>query len=524
MAQSPTVSAALAIHIWHALAPDLKGECFKYVPKDANDKDAQKLCDELNADLQAKLKVLLPSVALLMCIYGVAYVRPHAEAGKGIVSFESSYHPLPCFVSEFTAGGQPAGYAGEYLLDPVTKRRILAYPWDLLTFKNPMWTPSRNEIPTEHGYNLLTKLENAPLMENLNRGTSFLEHSLVPWNNLNAALASLKCTRNNAAKVDRLIAIATGNLDPANGARFINNLGVHMKRNQDAIASMALNGSVMPSVMNHFIPVSGDGRGGITIDTQQTPSDINGIQDVLFHLKTLAGSLGVDATMLGWADQMSGGLGEGGWLQTSIQAAQRAEWIQMAANRFLMDTAAVHMAWKRNQSWPEDAPYKVEFNSLNTAIEEKESQEREGRANMVSGLVSTLIEIAESPQMANSDTLHQYLFTDVMKMSPALVEQIFDELNGLHDDEGPEAVPAVASAPGGTPDEDDEPAKPLFESVRDTSPEKWLPLRCNNRDAPCPPLPAHLYLTERKRSTEFDLAMKPRDFGSEDSGYTILKP
>jgi hypothetical protein len=442
MANSPTISAIMAIHISNALSTDKKsGRSFNITPVDPGDKSTQKLCEELMNDLGQKLNDGLPSWALIMAIFGVSYIRPHCEKGKGIVSFESSYYTLPHFVQEFQRGAQPAGFTGDYLLDPANKQRVMAMPWDLIPLKVPFFVPNRNVMPTGYGYtafSLLTPLEDAPLIETQDYGTSFLLNCYEPWLNLQDALRALKATRNNAAKIDRLIAVAMGSSDPVNGARYINQLGQHLKRNQDAIASRANNNNAMPVVMNHFIPVNGDGKGGITVDTQQTPADITGIEDVMFHLRQLCAAGGIDATMLGWADQMSGGLGEGGWLSTAIQAAQRAEWIRLATNYFIMRAIDIHLAWKTGKVYPPEArPYKVEFNSLNTAIAERELAEQDGRANFISVIVTILDQIVQNPKLEGSNTLMRYLFSDQMKLPQETIDAIFKEFKAApQPDEG----------------------------------------------------------------------------------------
>lgn len=417
MAKSPTISTALNIHIAHALAPSKKtGQAFILSPKDGSDAEAVSRCEELTADLGAMINDGLPSWAMIMAIFGVSYVRPYAEQGRGITGIESSYYTLPHFVQEFYRGSQLVGFSGDYILDTHSLRRVITEPWNLVSMKNPYWTPQHKVIPVSYGtkgYSLLSDQADKPLMETQNYGTSFLEYSYEPYLNLCASLAALKSTRNNAAKIDRLIALTTNTLDPVNAANYTRGVSQALKRHSDLVAQRSINANAIPTVLNHLIPVMGDGKNGITIDTQSIPADISGIEDVMFHLRQLAASLGIDATMLGWADQMSGGLGEGGWQQTAIQAALRANWIRQAAQRTIYRLLDIHLAYKYGKVYTEtNRPYDVQFNSMNTAIQEEENRELDARANFVAVISQIMDQIQNNPKLAGSDAFMRYLFTE----------------------------------------------------------------------------------------------------------------
>lgn len=146
MSKSPTISTALNIHVAHALAPSKKtGLAFQVVPKNASDKDAVKRCEEITADLGAMINGGLPSWAMIMAIFGVSYVRPYGEQGKGITGIESSYYTLPHFVQEFCRGSQLVGFGGDYILDKESMGRIVTDPWNLVAMKNPYWMPNHND-------------------------------------------------------------------------------------------------------------------------------------------------------------------------------------------------------------------------------------------------------------------------------------------------------------------------------------------------------------------------------------------
>ncbi len=432
MAKSPTISTALNIHIAHALAPSKKtGQAFILSPKDGSDAEAVSRCEELTADLGAMINDGLPSWAMIMAIFGVSYVRPYAEQGRGITGIESSYYTLPHFVQEFYRGSQLVGFSGDYILDTHSLRRVITEPWNLVSMKNPYWTPQHKVIPVSYGtkgYSLLSDQADKPLMETQNYGTSFLEYSYEPYLNLCASLAALKSTRNNAAKIDRLIALTTNTLDPVNAANYTRGVSQALKRHSDLVAQRSINANAIPTVLNHLIPVMGDGKNGITIDTQSIPADISGIEDVMFHLRQLAASLGIDATMLGWADQMSGGLGEGGWQQTAIQAALRANWIRQASQRTIYRLLDIHLAYKYGKVYTEtNRPYDVQFNSMNTAIQEEENRELDARANFVAVISQIMDQIQNNPKLAGSDAFMRYLFTEQLHIDDDTLNTMIKE-------------------------------------------------------------------------------------------------
>ncbi|NMS31495.1 hypothetical protein, partial [Vibrio parahaemolyticus] len=108
-----------------------------------------------------------------------------------------------------------------------------------------------------------------------------------------------------------------------------------MKQDRQEVVDRSRKLGFIPTVINTLLPFMGGAKGGLQIDTFTTDPNISHIEDIMFHLKRLAGTLGVDPSMLGFGDLLSGGLGEGGFFRTSIQSALRANQIRAAVVAFV---------------------------------------------------------------------------------------------------------------------------------------------------------------------------------------------
>lgn len=414
MSKSELVSACLQMHVAYALSPDMKsGNIITIQSKVPEFND---LAKEVMDDLGDLINSNVTAWAMLMCVFGVHYIRPMGVEGKGVTDIESNYYTLAKNIREYVRGDLTCGFTSDYLKIKDGKQIRLADPWVLVPCKIPYWHPFLEMEPfnnTGVTYSLYDDYHRRTPMETQNYGTSLLEFAYPAWCELMESVTALRGARYNASRLDRFIGVGMDGLDPAAAASYLNTIGTQLKADIEAEAKVAARKGMRPTVWNRIFPVLAGSKGGLTVDAQQTSADINGIEDVMFNLKRFCSAMGIDPSMIGWGDLMAGGLGEGGWTRTSIIAALRANWIRIGIRDAVMRLIDIHLAFKHKKAFPRsENPFEVNFHSINSAIATEIAAERQSHADFFTTVV-TLLDMMNTNGLAKSQTLYKKIMGEV---------------------------------------------------------------------------------------------------------------
>lgn len=430
MSEDSTISAALNLHLSYALSTPIDGGlCIYLEPLDKKDTELVKLLEREVVEPIAKNAF---NWGMPLAIYGVNYVRPYVAPGKGITHFESNFFTLPHQIREYERSGQLAGFTSENLKERVNGDQVrLAEPWSLIQLKMPLYRPNPNIEPINYSgekYSLFSDAYSRTPIETQNYGTSILESSYEPWTLMRQGIESLSASRVNASMIDRIITASMEGMDTGRASEYINSIAKQFKKDRDAIVTKSVKTGILPTVINRFIPELSTGKGGLNIDTFSVDPNIAHIEDIMFQLKRMSGTLGVDPSMLGFGDLLAGGLGEGGYFRTSIQAALIANLIRSAFVQFVNRAIDIHTIYKYGKVWTDATrPYQIKFHSVNTALKLEDAQAKESSAAYATSLATVLDMIEQSP-ISKSPSMKSHLYTSVLSFEPEKAEVFIREL------------------------------------------------------------------------------------------------
>lgn len=430
MAEDPTIDCAIKMHMAHALSA--RSDTGQVVSIESVTDDKDPIVNDLRNTLQARINRELNEWGYNAAVYGAHYVRVYGEPHKGITNIRSDYYTHPRFVKKFEKAGQLAGFTTTYQGTSGVHSQIrLMPPWAFVGFEVPQWKNASNTEPVNIGMvpvDLSSEDYAAEAMvESQEYGSSLIETAYQPWLDLLDAICSLNASRRNAARLERLIGVSTGRLDPEKAAKYLNLISSQILNTDREIANQSLRRGFVQTVVNRLFPMWGD-RARLDINTVQGTPDINGLEDVLFHVKRLGGALGVDPSMLGFGDFLSGGLGDGGFYRVSIMAAMKANFLRQAIQNGVQRLCEIHVAYKHKKIFlAGQQPWRIVFNSVSTALEREEQENLESRTNIASGLAGIIATLDQEYTTTDRRALMNFLWTHVLKKDEESFKNVFPE-------------------------------------------------------------------------------------------------
>lgn len=393
MLRDPIVSGAIRLHVTAALGGHETTGDLVFIESAPGSKD-EALVKELNADLAKILNRHAFALAYNAASYGDGYARVYATKGRGIVDLCSDESMLPPLVQPYEQGN-----ATRVCVVTCGAKQNVALTMDqVVRVKMPRtgYVPQ----PTAVEKNWRQRIEeddivSLPLMPAL-VGGSLLIDSEDQYNQFRTALLGMVGQRVLDSIDESLFTAQTDGMTKEQREEFIGSLTKVLRESKRVADEAVASGRPLLARIRHILPIwrekqllqvqglnasagSGGGRAGSI-----------GIDDVLVHAKLLCGSLGTDITMHGFADMMSGGLGEGGFFRTSAQAAERSRNIRVALTEAFDELINLHLMHKRGVRYDGERPWKVNFYGTISALETERQKTAADAMNTGAILVQVL--------------------------------------------------------------------------------------------------------------------------------------
>ena len=448
MAYDPTIDSAIKMHLSHSLSA--KSDTGEIVSIESTSKKDDPITIDLRNTFKEIINKNCMSWAFNAALYGIWFCRVYGQPGKGVELIRSDYYTHPQFMRMYERAGQLVGYSSAWQRNFERGQISLLPPWSFVPFRIPYWKIETNTEPFRadgRDFDIANnEYQDEGICESQNYGQSLIETAFGPWLDLQEAIISLNMSRKNAARLERLIGVNTGKMSPQKAAQYLGTISGLLLKTQRQRAAQSLKRGFIQTIINHLVPIWGDGKGRLEINTIEGNPNIEGLADVQFHVNRLGSALGIDPSLLGFGELLSGGLGDGGFFRVSVLAAIRANLLRRAIATGLETMFDIHVAYKFNKIFlPGEKPWRLMFNSVSSALDREEQENREGRANLAS-LIGTIVQTLD-PELQSVDrqAFYNFLWTDIMKVD----EEKFKGMFPGKKIEGQEPLG------GGMPEEDD---------------------------------------------------------------------
>ena len=390
MLNDPVISSAMRLHVTAALGGhESKGQMVFIEAKPEAKKNARdaKLVEELARDLQPLFDRIAPTVCMNGCTFGDAYGRMYVSRGVGVRDVYVDELVYPPLIQAYERANTTVGYAvstGVRFIERLTVVQMAR-----LKMPRMMWIPQHKVVEKAHRVTLLTdEIEDLPAVPAM-VGGSFLDGAEVAYEKFSAAWAGLVGQRVQSSINESIITVQNGGMTKEQSTFFKKALKTMLANRNAFIQKVVAAGQAVHQGLYHFLPVFNEKQIARIEGTGSAgPAAPFTIEDVMMHARFLAGALGMDLSLLGFSDQLSGGLGDGGFFRVSAQTAERSRAIRSAFSEFLEHIIRVHVLYKYGIDYTgEEVPWTINYYSGISALETERQKTRSEAMNSAALMV-----------------------------------------------------------------------------------------------------------------------------------------
>jgi hypothetical protein len=390
MMEDPIIATALRLHVTQALGGhETTGDTVFIEVKPGSEKYA-KYVNDLKLNCAPIFNREAHGVSFNAAGFGDSYARVYLKDGEGLIDISCNEMVYPPMVQPYEKGNATVGY----VVSSGEKQQVRLLPTQMARMKMPrlLWIPQMKAIEKAYRYHLEEDdIQNLPAMPAM-VGGSFLYEAEEPYERLRASLLGLVGQRILGTIDENLITVETEGMSLQQRKTFMASINKMLTKSKEVAEKAVRENKPVTTRQYHVLPVSGQ-KQVTSISSFQGATATNGmtIDDVMLQAKLLAGALGIDLALLGFSDQLSGGLGDGGFFRVSAQAAERSRMIRTALSSFFHYLIDLHTWSKWGFVWEDgDRPYEINFYGSISALEAENTETHERKINGSAVLMTVL--------------------------------------------------------------------------------------------------------------------------------------
>ena len=413
MEADAVVSTALLLLVTSALGGHETSGNLVFIEKTpAATKDARlgAIADEISDDLTALFNRVAFQMAYTGSVFGDAYARIYTDS-TGVVDLYTDEMVRPPLVQPFERGSRTVGYA--VYTGPRNFQKLDVSQLARMKMPRTQWVPQYGVLEKSLRLAMteddIDKLPVMPAMV----GGSLIYNAEEAFDSLTSTLLGLVSQRWKNSLDHRIVGIQLENTTVEQREIFTASVVDMFRTVKATIAEAIKNGQPVAESITSILPMWNDKQLINLTTPDKSGAQTIAIDDVMLHARMLSGAIGVDLSMLGFADQLSGGLGDGGFFRVSAQAAERARIIRVALSEFFNQVVDVHTMRRYGVVFPpKERPWTINFYGSISALDAEKQRTKADSMNLGALLVQAMQ--AMKDMGANKEIMAEFLTKTMM--------------------------------------------------------------------------------------------------------------